>query len=405
MKLKQFLSAVVLLMLSFFCTVTWATEYAFEVKTGSVTVTSVFCPPGQCQVQKGAFTGSFIADISDDEILFSKSNIRSTVEAFSLPANPSQSLGGTVREINFEFDGSELTARGVINQSAFDGPITEYEFVAILQKKAQLAGQHYFARQDFRKCVSPMCGGIYVKKANRRFMRCIDGKRSRECYIGSPDWSAVGGSPFEGNEELLIQGGISHSTLKGINNFGAIEVSAAYRATNKRRRHSWLFSVKNNGLVCITSPCFSYDQSLLNSKFERVLSGVDLTRAKADKTQIEVAQELLANGEPVIATGYHRRTKGLAGRGLKFVAKNLYLPVNRKSIIKLCPLGYTETLAGCATLHGCFFPEIEMETIGGAAMVDPVTGEFIAQVSHSCVAKCEAPAELVGPGKCQLALP
>ena len=404
MNWKPCVSLVVLCIASVLSTASWAQDQTFVIVDGGVTITSVFCPPEACQTRSEALTGSFTAQVSDDEILFTRSNLITELEPFTLPKNPNEDSGGTVRDIEYSFDGTSLVVWGVINQSAFDGPIIEYEFSATVTT-AEVQADYYYARMDFRKCASPMCGGVYLSKVNQRAMRCPNGEKARTCYIGLPDWSAVGGNPFEGDEPLLLAGKVSQAKWDTFEEFGAISVNEVYRSSSKPRRRQTVVSVVNNGLVCITSPCFSYDLTVVNRDKTRALSMVDLSRARATKAEIEQANALLANGQSILATGYLRRTKEFSGPGLKFVAKNLFLPVETKPIGLPCPAGYADTFAGCATPHGCFFPELEQETIGGTAMIDPVTGEQIAQISYSCVKTCEPPAELIRPGLCLLALP
>lgn len=71
-----------------------------------------------------------------------------------------------------------------------------------------------------------------------------------------------------------------------------------------------------------------------------------------------------------------------------------------------CPDGYALVGDQCLTPNAqCVAPLLELESIGGAAILDPITGEFIAQVDYSCVSSCDPPASPAGPGRCILALP
>ena len=42
------------------------------------------------------------------------------------------------------------------------------------------AGFFIVTRQDFRKCMSPICGGVFVKRVNDATTRCADGKYAAE---------------------------------------------------------------------------------------------------------------------------------------------------------------------------------------------------------------------------------
>lgn len=46
-------------------------------------------------------------------------------------------------------------------------------------------------RQDLRKCMWPMCGGVYVARVNRSFTQCADGTWQKECYVADFDLKAL----------------------------------------------------------------------------------------------------------------------------------------------------------------------------------------------------------------------
>lgn len=72
----------------------------------------------------------------------------------------------------------------------------------------------------------------------------------------------------------------------------------------------------------------------------------------------------------------------------------------------VCDAGYSLVGDRCVTPNAnCEAPLLELETIGGAAIVDPITGEITASITYSCVTSCDPPAGPSGPGRCLLALP
>ena len=80
--------------------------------------------------------------------------------------------------------------------------------------------------------------------------------------------------------------------------------------------------------MCITTPCFSYDETLLNSANRIVkLSDVNLEMSGASPDDIAWAQQLLANGSPLYAAGKNQKYKGFAGVGVRLVAQQFYLPI------------------------------------------------------------------------------
>src|SRR5689334_21173777 len=62
-------------------------------------------------------------------------------------------------------------------------------------------GYFVVTRRDFRKCISPICGGYFVKRVNQAKTLCADGSQQAECYVSSITYNGVGLSARE-EEEL-----------------------------------------------------------------------------------------------------------------------------------------------------------------------------------------------------------
>src|SRR6266550_2001764 len=63
----------------------------------------------------------------------------------------------------------------------------------------------YSVRQDLRRCVSPLCGGYFVKRVNMPSTRCANGRSMSECYVAGIDWN---GQPQVDIGHLLVRGNI-----------------------------------------------------------------------------------------------------------------------------------------------------------------------------------------------------
>src|SRR5687767_8167105 len=50
------------------------------------------------------------------------------------------------------------------------------------------SGEYFLVRQDVRRCISPLCGGYFVKRVNQSRTRCANGRWMRECYVGEIEW-------------------------------------------------------------------------------------------------------------------------------------------------------------------------------------------------------------------------
>jgi hypothetical protein len=376
--------------------------YSFTITQGKVTITPVFCIPELCQEQSGEFTGTFNAAIRGDQIRLSEIQMKSELD-FTLPEDPQTDRNGAVYDAKFYFNGTELVLEGIINSSAFDGPIVNYSLTAQLSVKPPVGfdqNGYYLARQDFRKCAAPMCGGIYVKHVNNRVMRCPNGRASTECYIGTPDWSKLGFYPFANlpsiDSAIVLKGVIDHKVR-----LGRFVAESAFSPAGKKSPSGTFYGVENNGIVCITSPCFSFDQYTLNSK-TRVskISDLDLTRAGASEEDMQTAYALMAEGETVLIAGVNQRARQMAGVGIKLLASQFYLPI-KAEIPKACEDGYKPTDKGCMTANGCVYPQLELAAYSG---VRPIEGEDPV-INYSCVHTCDLPGVLVSNGYCNLYLP
>lgn len=371
--------------------------YHFEITQGKVTIQQVFCIPERCQTQEGEFAGSFDAVFLNDQVLLSNIVMKSEVD-FTLPEDPYTDVNGAVYDARHYFDGQTLVLEGTINSSAFDGPIVNYSLTAeVASANVGFDPTGFFlARQDYRKCASPMCGGIFIKQVNRTRMECPDGRVAKECYVGTVDWKKIGFNPFgeAAADQILLQGTVSNDIR-----FGLFTAKSAFSSAGNARLKGKFYGVENNGIVCISSPCFSFDEYLLNSKRTQAISDIDFSRTGADEKAIEQAYQLMAEGEAVIIVGENRRYRGFSGIGLRLVASQFYLPL--KPAKGECPLGYTQGALGCETRNGCLYPLLEKTIYSGAP---PIDGELLPP-AFECVTHCEEPAMPAGDGYCVLALP
>lgn len=265
---------------------------------------------------------------------------------------------------------------------------------------------YFITRPDFRLCVSPMCGGVFVKQVNKKKTRCADGSFQNECYVAKIDWSAMDTNGIStANGEMLLQGSIVSKTFSNFGKLGVFNAKAAYAPVGNKQpgSNSVFVGLENNGIVCITTPCFTTDEHILNTGKVRLISDIDLTGVGATKKQLNAAYTLMAQGDVLFAAGINRQEQEFAGPGLTFIAERFYLPVGKT--ISKCPKGYEMNGGQCVTPYGCVAPEIELKAYGGAAIVDPVTGEVTGMVSTSCVSSCNPPAELSAPAFCSIFYP
>lgn len=304
--------------------------YAFNIVEGSVVSTPARCRVSPCLPTTAVMSGSFVAQITTlgDQILFPSSSITTTPDVyFQLPTDPNEDSNGVVRDIAFTFEGDAIKAKGMVDSRAFDGPLIEYQFVARVSQS-----EVFTARPDFRKCLAPVCGGYFVKLVNKKLTQCANGTLQEECYVASVVYGAgsVSGTTqsFSNRTPLLLIGAIVPKHYDNVGNLGVFIAKEAYRSATQNTASGNFYGVSNNGIVCITTPCFSFDQYLLNSN-NRIskLSDVNLEMSGAMPDDIAQAQVILANGETLYAAGKNQKYQGFAGIGIRFVAQQFYLPI------------------------------------------------------------------------------
>ncbi|RCJ40080.1 hypothetical protein A6770_38325 [Nostoc minutum NIES-26] len=194
---------------------------------------------------------------------------------------------------------------------------------------------YYTVRRDFRKCVSPICGGYFIKQVNLKATPCVDGVFRSECYVSAIDWSSIKVSASEiariqsdDGSRVLLLGNIVPVTFPGFGEFGNLRVKEAfYGATNAPAKGTFV-GIKDNGIRCITTPCFSTDRLILNKPKISQVSSIDLSQTGATQKQLDAATSEIF-GKGLIAVGITEVVENVdpIKRDTKFVATQFYLRV------------------------------------------------------------------------------
>lgn len=126
-------------------------------------------------------------------------------------------------------------------------------------------------RPDTRRCISPLCGGYWVRRLNRTTMRCVDGRYAGECYVGAVDWSALNLSDeaLADFQALAAQG---RAVLRGRidplrapwSQTGELVVVGGWRPVTSAVNTAPVWTARDNGIRCITTPCFSVEVARVN---------------------------------------------------------------------------------------------------------------------------------------------
>jgi hypothetical protein len=194
---------------------------------------------------------------------------------------------------------------------------------------------YYTVRRDFRRCASPRCGGFFIKQNNLKATPCVDGVFRNECYVSSIDWSSLklpldklAKIQNQDASRLILRGSIVPVEFGEIGKFGELRVKEAFIAATDTPAKGTFVVLKNNGIVCFTTPCFSTDKFILNKPQSSQVSSIDLSQTRATPEQIEAANnEIFALGLITVGTTKVVDDLNPTKRDVKFVATQFYLRV------------------------------------------------------------------------------
>ncbi len=186
-------------------------------------------------------------------------------------------------------------------------------------------------RQDFRKCAYPMCGGYFVKRVNRVLTQCADGYYRTECHMADLDLSALGVSEAQASEytgDVFGQRrGLVRGDMKVVSGANTLVASEAWVGATGNKPIGSAWRVSSSGIVCITSPCPSFQETHLNTGLTRNIHNVDLLASGATEEQLASAYQQIADGH-ILATGLHYWFQGMHGKGIALVASEFYTPLS-----------------------------------------------------------------------------
>jgi hypothetical protein len=186
------------------------------------------------------------------------------------------------------------------------------------------------AHADPRLCPSPMCGGIWVERLNSSATTCGDGARQKECYAASADLSRLrvdekGRVQLQGlitEGRAVARGKLVRGLVEGFPELDTLVVSEIWTASSSRGRAAGVFRrLRDSGIRCVTTPCFSTNAAVLNTRRVEKISSVDLSRTGAPRHERRRALDDVA-GPGLIAAG---RVARRPDRGRAFVATQFYV--------------------------------------------------------------------------------
>src|SRR5258706_226521 len=83
------------------------------------------------------------------------------------------------------------------------------------------------------------------------------------------------------------------------------------------------YSVKDNGVRCVASPCASVHEAKLDSTTARGIADVNLSKTGANSRQIDAALDAMTHGIIIVA-GQHNTVHGAGGSMWELVGSEFY---------------------------------------------------------------------------------
>ncbi|HEY5838390.1 MAG TPA: DUF6748 domain-containing protein [Pyrinomonadaceae bacterium] len=185
------------------------------------------------------------------------------------------------------------------------------------------SGDYFLVRQDRRRCISPLCGGYFVKRVNQSRTRCANGRWMSECYVAEIDWK---GQPEIDPGKALVRGDVVARRFPRFGNLGALRVTESWQSPSDKPATGTLYRVRDRGVRCITHPCLTHSANKLGFAFTKNIAGVDLAAGGAGGELISEGAAAMTEPDGVIVAGYFAPVTGPGGRAQTLKATKFYLP-------------------------------------------------------------------------------
>lgn len=173
-------------------------------------------------------------------------------------------------------------------------------------------GYFVVTRHDMRKCISPICGGFFVKRVNQATTTCADGSKQAECYVSAIGLSGIGLSAREESElrgavetgKALMKARMYKSKFNGLT-LGTLKATEGWLGATGSTPDGTFYRVADNGIRCIKAPCPSTTAYGLNGADDHNLIKVNFasTATPADQDALDRAAAALGTKEGVMIAG------------------------------------------------------------------------------------------------------
>ncbi|MDH5325620.1 MAG: hypothetical protein OEZ68_04965 [Gammaproteobacteria bacterium] len=207
---------------------------------------------------------------------------------------------------------------------------------------APVRSAYFTVRPDLRRCVSPICGGWYVSAVNLRAFQCPDGSVRTECYVSTDTINIPNLSPdqiLELRQAMQESRALVAAVVSKAKAYGLLEINSAWIAATAQKPVGEFVSVRDNGIRCITSPCPSYDATVLNKNVSKNLAGFDLSAVNAGEEQLKQAYAAISSDDGLPMAGTYTQVVGPAGTAAAINANQFYLKLENTQPRFCAPTG------------------------------------------------------------------
>lgn len=173
-------------------------------------------------------------------------------------------------------------------------------------------GYYLVTRRDYRRCVSPICGGFFVKRVNAATTACADGSKQAECYVSDITYAGIGLSPREeAHLSSAVEGGkallkarLYRKKFNGTK-YGTLKASEGWLGATGSAPEGTFYRAADNGIRCIMAPCPSTTVAELNGRTKYNVDSVNLTGTvtPADQATLDRASQALATKDGILIAG------------------------------------------------------------------------------------------------------
>jgi hypothetical protein len=205
------------------------------------------------------------------------------------------------------------------------------------------SGYFVVTQRDARRCVSPICGGYYVKRVNAATTSCADGVSRTECYVSEINLNGLALSSTEldaFNTKLTSGGALVRASIQkfvfGSSHLGKLVATEGWAAATGSPSTGTFYRVADNGIRCVRAPCPSTSAGKLNSAATQTVATVDFTSTAvaASTTTIDAAFTALGTHDGVLVSGnvaFARCASGSTSCGTTMVTNEFFLRVTHST--------------------------------------------------------------------------